>query len=73
MAVNMLLDLHATQGQASALGADKGFDDGEFSGVEWIGVEPHVPLVKDPVDLANRSRRGRATTPGIRGDACGGG
>ncbi len=67
-AVEMLIDLHATHGvKPATLGADKGFDDGEFLQVlEMIGVEPHVPLVKDPVDPrsvpSNQSKR----IPGIR-------
>ncbi|MFO0863403.1 MAG: hypothetical protein U0744_01855 [Gemmataceae bacterium] len=34
--------------------------------LEWIGVEPHVPLVKDPVDPANRAA-GVSKRIGIRG------
>jgi transposase len=51
-AIEMLADVEATHGQKPAtLGADKGFDDGGFFRVlEMAGVEPHIPLVKDPVD-----------------------
>ena len=49
------------------LGADKGFDDGEFFRVlEWIGVEPHVPLVKDPVDPRTVPPGQSKRIPGIR-------
>ena len=67
-AVNMLLDLHATHGvKPATLGADKGFDDGEFFRVlEWIGVEPHVPLVKDPIDPRTVPPSQKKRIPGIR-------
>jgi transposase len=64
-AVDMLIDLHATHGiKPETLGADKGFDDGDFLQVlEVLGVEPHVPLVKAPVDPATAAAKRR---PGIR-------
>jgi transposase len=48
----MLDDLKVTHGRTPAtLGADKGYDSGEFFlSVEARGIEPHVPLVKDPRD-----------------------
>jgi transposase len=51
-AIEMLADVETTHGQTPAtLGGDKGFDDGGFFRVlEMAGVEPHIPLVKDPVD-----------------------
>lgn len=51
-ALDMLDDLKATHGrQPATLGADKGFDDGEFfRTLEARAIEPHVPLVKEPRD-----------------------
>lgn len=51
-ALSMLDDLKATQAmQPTTLGADKGFDSGEFfQDLESRGIEPHVPLVKEPRD-----------------------
>jgi transposase len=52
--LEMLGDLEATHGRRPAtLGADKGFDDGEFfRALEGRRIEPHVPLVKEPRDPA---------------------
>ena len=49
-ALEMLDALQATHGvQPKTLGADKGYDDGEFlQDVESRRIEPHVPLVKEP-------------------------
>ncbi len=49
-ALDMLDELKVTHGiQPKTLGADKGFDDGEFfRDVESRRIEPHVPLVKEP-------------------------
>jgi transposase len=49
-ALDMLDELKRTHGiQPKTLGADKGFDDGEFfRDVESRRIEPHVPLVKEP-------------------------
>jgi transposase len=49
-ALEMLDALQATHGvQPKTLGADKGYDDGEFfQDVERRQIEPHVPLVKEP-------------------------
>jgi transposase len=49
-ALEMLDELKVTHGmQPKTLGADKGFDDGEFfRDVEARRIEPHVPLVKEP-------------------------
>jgi transposase len=45
----------------TTLGADKGFDSGEFfQDVESRGIEPHVPLVKAPCDpetVVHRQRK----------------
>jgi transposase len=53
-ALAMLDDLKATQAvQPKTLGADKGFDSGEFfQDLESRGIEPHVPLVKEPCAVA---------------------
>jgi transposase len=49
-ALDMLDELKVTHGmEPKTLGADKGFDDGEFfREVESRQIEPHVPLVKEP-------------------------
>jgi transposase len=49
-ALDMLDELKVTHGmRPKTLGADKGFDDGEFfRDVESRQIEPHVPLVKEP-------------------------
>ena len=49
-ALDMLAELKATHAvQPKTLGADKGYDDGEFfRDVEARQIEPHVPLVKEP-------------------------
>jgi len=51
-AMTMLDELKAThQVQPKTLGADKGFDCGEFfQALEDRQIEPHVPLVKEPCD-----------------------
>jgi transposase len=53
-ALDMLDGLEAAHGiKPRTLGADKGFDDGDFfRAVEARQVEPHVPLVKEPRDPA---------------------
>lgn len=53
-ALDMLDELKATHGvRPTTLGADKGYDDGEFfRDVESRQIEPHVPLVKEPRDPA---------------------
>ena len=61
-ALAMLDGLQATQAvQPKTLGADKGFDSGEFfQELESRGIEPHVPLVKEPCDpetVAHLQRR----------------
>jgi transposase len=50
--LTMLDELKATHGvQPKTLGADKGFDCGEFfQELEEREIEPHVPLVKAPCD-----------------------
>lgn len=64
--LDMLDDLKATHGRVPAtLGGDKGFDDGEFFGtLEGRKIEPHVPLVKDPVDP--KTVKDKKRLPGIR-------
>jgi transposase len=54
-ALAMLDQLTATHGvRPTTLGADKGYDDGEFlREVEARQIEPHVPLVKEPRDPAD--------------------
>jgi transposase len=49
-ALDMLDELKVTHGmRPKTLGADKGYDDGEFfRDVESRQIEPHVPLVKEP-------------------------
>jgi transposase len=51
-AFEMLVDLKTThQCKPATIGGDKGFDDGNFFQImELVGIEPHIPLVKDPVD-----------------------
>ena len=61
-ALAMLDEVTATQlVQPTTLGADKGYDSGEFfQEVESRGIEPHVPLVKGPCDpetVAHRQRK----------------
>lgn len=61
-ALKMVDELKATHGRTpKTLGADKGFDCGEFfRDVESRGIEPHVPLVKaprDPKSVASRKHR----------------
>jgi transposase len=53
-ALDMLDQVKAAHGvRPTTLGADKGFDDGEFfRAVEARQIEPHVPLVKEPRDPA---------------------
>ena len=50
--LEMLHELRATHDrQPTTLGADKGFDDGEFfQKLEARKIEPHIPLVKEPRD-----------------------
>lgn len=64
--ISMLDDLKATHGRApKTLGGDKGFDDGDFFGaLEERKIEPHIPLVKDPVDPKTVTDKKRL--PGIR-------
>jgi transposase len=52
-ALDLVDELKAThQREAKTLGADKGYDSGEFfQALEARGIEPHMPLVKDPCDL----------------------
>jgi transposase len=53
-ALDMLDQLKATHDmRPTTLGADKGFDSGEFfQDLEARRIEPHVPLVKEPRDPA---------------------
>jgi transposase len=61
----MLDELRTRHGvQPKTLGADKGYDDGEFfRDVEARHIEPHVPLVGQPKDPAAESHHRRR--PGI--------
>lgn len=64
-ALEMLDELQATfEVRPKTLGADKGYDSGEFyEELERRGIEPHVPLVKEPCDpetVAHQKRK-----PGI--------
>jgi transposase len=65
-AVEMLDEWHATHDRRPAtLGADKGFDDGEFfRTLEARAIEPHIPLVKEPRDP--RAVPYKKHIPGIR-------
>jgi hypothetical protein len=64
--LDMLDDLKATHGRVPAtLGGDKGYDDGVFfQTLEDRKIEPHVPLVKMPVDPKTVTDKKRL--PGIR-------
>ena len=64
--LDMLDDLKATHDRVPAtLGGDKGYDDGDFFGkLEGRKIEPHVPLVKMPVDPKTVKHQKRL--PGIR-------
>ncbi len=52
-ALDLVDELKAThQREAKTLGADDGYDSGEFfQALEARGIEPHMPLVKGPSDL----------------------
>lgn len=65
-ALAMVDELKSThQRQPKTLGTDKGYDSGDFlQDVEARGIEPHVPLVKDPCDLDNVVHRQRE--PGVQ-------
>jgi transposase len=54
-ALDMVDELKSThQRQPKTLGTDKGYDSGDFlQALEARGIEPHVPLVKDPCDPNN--------------------
>lgn len=64
--LEMLDDLKDIHNRAPAtLGADKGYDDGEFyQSLENREIEPHIPLVKEPADPKAVSCKKRL--PGIR-------
>lgn len=64
--LDMLDDLKTTHGRVpSTLGGDKGYDDGEFfRTLEGRQIEPHIPLVKMPVDPKTVADKKRL--PGIR-------
>ncbi len=51
-ALDMLDELKRSHGRVpKTVGADKGYDDGEFLiALESREIEPHIPLVKPPVD-----------------------
>jgi transposase len=64
--LDMLDDLKEThQLVPKTVGGDKGYDDGEFfEKLEGRKIEPHIPLVKDPVDPKTVKHKKRL--PGIR-------
>lgn len=64
--LDMLDDLKATHKRVpKTLGGDKGYDDGDFFGaLEGRKIEPHIPLVKMPVDPKTVKHKKRL--PGIR-------
>lgn len=65
-ALEMVDELKSThQRQPKTLGTDKGYDSGDFlQDVETRGIEPHVPLVKDPCDPKSVAHRKRE--PGVQ-------
>src|SRR5262249_44421491 len=54
-ALDLVDELTSThQRQPKTLGTDKGYDSGDFlQALEARGIEPHVPLVKEPCDPDN--------------------
>lgn len=64
--LSMLDDLKATHGRKpKTLGADKGYDDGEFfQTLEGREIDPHIPLVKDPADP--KTVKDAKRLPGVR-------
>ena len=60
-ALKLLADVEQThQQKPKTLGADKGFDDGNFMRIlEIVGIEPHIPLVKPPADPKKLGDSGR--------------
>jgi transposase len=64
--LTMLDDLKEKHGRVpQTLGGDKGYDDGEFfQELESRQIEPHIPLVKEPVDPKTVAHKARL--PGIR-------
>ena len=64
--LEMLDDLKTTHGRVPAtLGGDKGYDDGDFFGkLEGRKIEPHIALVKMPVDPKTVKHKKRL--PGLR-------
>ena len=64
--LDMLDDLKSTHDRVpGTLGGDKGYDDGDFFGkLEGRQIEPHIPLVKMPVDP--KTVKHKARLPGIR-------
>jgi transposase len=65
-ALNMLDELKRSHGRVpKTVGADKGYDDGEFLiALESREIEPHIPLVKPPVDLKTVQHHERI--PGVK-------
>lgn len=63
--MQMLDDLKGTHGRVpQTLGGDKGYDDGDFfQTLEDRTIEPHVPLIKEPVDPKTETHKARL--PGI--------
>ncbi len=64
--LSMLDDLKATHDRKPrTLGGDKGYDDGDFfQTLEGREIDPHIPLVKDPVDP--KTVKDPKRLPGVR-------
>lgn len=64
--LDMLDDLKATHDRVPAtLGGDKGYDDGDFfQKLEGRRIEPHIPLVREPV--APKTVKHTKRLPGVR-------
>lgn len=67
-AIEMLADVEATHDtKPTTLGGDKGYDDGKFLQIlELVEIEPHIPLVKDPVDPQTVPPSQKDRVPGIK-------
>lgn len=65
-AAKLAIELHATHGRKpKTLGADKGYDDGDFlNALEDLGIEPHIPLKGEPADPKTVTDKKRL--PGIK-------
>ncbi|MFO0937591.1 MAG: transposase [Gemmataceae bacterium] len=65
-ATKLAIELHATHGRKpKTLGADKGYDDGDFlHALELLGIEPHIPLKREPADP--KTVMDKTRLPGIK-------